>query len=558
MLLGLLLKLVWFLMVDMRIAIAQIDTTAGDLAGNAEKILRYVAEAKRGGACLVVFPEMALTGYPICDLVYEPDFLQENKAALERIAKSVSGIDAIIGFIDFDPKKKGEDGSVQKFNSAAFIRDGKILGVQNKTLLPTYDVFDERRFFTPAENWKVFSVMGKKIGITICEDMWDENYVFKPVDALVKKGAEIIVNISASPFHEGKFFERKELLQRHAKKGVSMVFANKAGVQDNGNDVLLFDGQSTALDGKGRVIAVGKRFEEELVVFDLGAKPVKEPPYDRDEETFQALVFGLWGYAQKCGFSKAVLGVSGGIDSAVVACIAAKAFGPKNVLGVTMPSRHSSGGSIDDSRALAKNLGIDFKEWPIEEIAALNSRMYSKAIGEELRGVAAENPQARLRGNALMTISNAQGRMLLATGNKTEIAVGYCTLYGDMAGGIEVIGDLSKANVYRIARYINKTMGNPIPKPSIEKIPSAELAPNQFDPFDYEMVSPLTDLIVEQAKTKAELLKAGFPEKEVLRIKKLVETTQFKRKQAPPVIRVTRRAFGSGRVYPIINKWKWD
>jgi NAD+ synthetase len=540
----------------MKIAIAQIDSTAGALVENREKILRFAEEAKARGCDLVVFPEMALTGYPICDIVYEPDFLAANKGELAEIAKCVRGINLIVGFIDFNLGVKGEDGSVQKFNSAAFVRNGRIIGVQHKALLPTYDVFDERRFFSPGLEWGIFESCGKRIGITICEDMWDENYACKPVDLLVKKGADMIINISASPFHIGTFFDRKELLLRHAKKGVAMVFANKVGVQDNGQDVLLFDGQSTVLNKKGELIALGQEFEERLVVFDPDAEPIKEPAYDKEAETFNALVFGLKGYAAKCGFSKAVLGLSGGIDSAVVACIAAESFGRKNVLAVAMPSRFSSAGSIEDSRIVAKNLGIDFIEWPIEEIAGLNRRTYKKIFGNELRGTAAENPQARLRGNTLMTISNAQNRLLVSTGNKTEIALGYCTLYGDMAGGLEVIGDLSKTNVYKLAGCINKKMGNPIPRAVIEKAPSAELAPNQFDPFDYKMVSPLVDSIVEATKTKAELLKE-FPLEEVLRIKMLVESAQYKRKQAPPVIRVTKKAFGSGRVYPIINKWRW-
>ncbi len=540
----------------MKLAIAQIDTVAGALQENGKKIGEFIGKAKKQGCSLVVFPEMVLTGYPICDLVYELDFLRANKKELERIASATKGISVVLGFIDFNEKEKSADGSIKKFNSAAIISDGKVVGTQVKSLLPTYDVFDEARFFTPATECGVFEVEGKKIGLTICEDIWDENYSEKPVDKLIKQGAEIIVNISASPFHLGKFAERKALAERHSSKGVLFIFANKVGSQDNGNDILVFDGNSIAANEKGEVIAVGKQFAEDLVVFDLNDKPAELPAFDESREIFEAIVFGLKGYAAKCGFKKAVLGLSGGIDSAVVACIAAKALGPENVLGVTMPSKFSSSGSVDDSRKLAENLGVEFKEWPIEEIVKINRENYEKTFGANLEGTASENPQARLRGNTLMTISNAQGRLLLSTGNKTELALGYCTLYGDMAGGVGVIGDLNKMQVYKIANYINKAMGKAVPASTIEKVPSAELAPGQEDPFDYEKVSPLVDMIIE-AKSKEEILKAGFEEELVVKLKRLVDLSQYKRKQAPPVIRVTRKAFGSGRVCPIINKWKW-
>jgi NAD+ synthase (glutamine-hydrolysing) len=540
----------------MRIGIAQIDSTAGDLAGNSRKIVEHVQKAKENACDLVVFPEMALTGYPVCDLAFEMDFLRGNKAELGRIARQVKGIAAIIGFIDFDLKEKGEDGTPKRFNAAALIKNKRVAGVQAKTLLPTYDVFDEKRFFAPSNGFTLFEVAGKKLGITICEDIWDENYAEKPVDRLLELGAELIVNISASPFHRGKLFERKHALEKHAKKGVPIVLANKVGVQDNGLDILVFDGQSVAMNKRAEAIAIGKRFEEQLLVFELDSKPAALPKSSPLEETLEALVFGVRGYAEKCGFSKAVLGLSGGIDSSVVACIAALALGKENVLAVSMPSRFSSRESIEDAKTVAKNLGIGFKEWPIEKMVGLNSESYAKIFGQKLEGTAAENPQARLRGNTLMTISNAQKRLLLGTGNKTEIALGYCTLYGDMAGGIEVIGDISKTTVYGLAEHINKKMESPIPKRVLQKAPSAELAPNQRDPFDYEKVSPLVDMIVQENKTKQELVETGFPKELVDRIKKLVESAQYKRKQAPPIIRLTKKAFGSGRIYPIINRWK--
>ncbi|MDP6670225.1 MAG: NAD+ synthase [archaeon] len=540
----------------MKIAIAQIDTTAGALFENGSKIIDYINKAKESGCDLVVFPEMALTGYPICDLVYEKDFLESNKRELERIAKATTGIATIVGFIDFDQHAFGDDGTLKKFNSAALLKGGKIIGRQSKTLLPTYDVFDEKRFFTAASQWNVFELYGKKIGITLCEDMWDEHYSIKPVDNLIEKGAELIINISASPFHVGKFSERRAVIERHASKGVDFVFANKVGVQDNGLDILVFDGQSMAVNNKSEFIAIGPMFLEQLIIFDVEGNKVSYAKADPANETFDSLVFALKGYAKKCNFQKAVLGLSGGIDSSVVVCIAAKALGSENVLGVTMPSRFSSKGSVEDSKEIAKNLGIEFKEWPIETVVKENSKNYLKVFGEQLKGTAAENPQARLRGNTLMTISNSQNRLLLSTGNKTEIALGYCTLYGDMAGGIEVIGDLSKIRVYSLAEHINKVMGNPIPKSVIDKPPSAELAPGQEDPFDYEKVSPLVDLIVEANKTREELIKTGFSRDLVEKMKKLVDSTQYKRKQAPPIIRISKKAFGSGRVYPIINKWE--
>jgi len=540
----------------MRIAIAQIDSTAGALQENAEKIVRYMGMAKVKGCALVVFPEMALTGYPLGDLLNETEMVLENKKLLQKLAKKAKGIAAVVGFVDIDEKKKGEDGLPVKFNAAALLHNERVAGVQHKRLLAPGDVFNEKRFFEAGKGSRVFRVAGKKIGITICGNMLDAHNKEKPVKELAAKGAKIVVGISASLFHAGKFRERKKAIQKHAAKGIGFVFANRVGVQDSGNDVLCFDGESIAANRNGGVVAVGKKFAEQLLVFDLQGKEVQEPGYEREEELFGALVFGLKGYAKKCGFSKAVLGLSGGIDSSVVACIAAKAFGAGNVLGITMPSRHSSKASVEDSKKLAKNLGIEFREIGIGELVKANEKKYVKAFGKKLVGVAAENPQARLRGNVLMTVSNAQGRLLVGTGNRTEIALGYCTLYGDMAGGIEAIGDVGKTGVYALAEYINNAMENPIPESVIEKSPSAELSPRQTDPFDYAIVSPLVDLIVEENRSAGELVRRGYKKCLVERIMKLVNGSQYKRKQVPPIIRASKRAFGMGRAYPIINKWK--
>ncbi|MCR4368471.1 MAG: NAD+ synthase [archaeon] len=540
----------------MKVAMAQIDTIAGDLEANTQKIILYIKKARKEGADMVVFPEMCLSGYPASDLLFEEAFLEEQKKKLDTIALECKGLTAVIGFVDFNKANISEDGSVKKYNSAMVITNGTKVGVQSKKLLPTYNVFDEKRYFSFTHESNIFYLKGKKFGVTICEDLWDKNYSLKPIRALLDKGAEIIVNISASPFHFGRFAQRMELFSGHTRNGCSVVFVNKVGCQDNGNDILVFDGQSMAFNERGQLVGLAGRFTEEMVVADLNSKShVDIPKFSYDEEVYNALVFSLKDYAQKSGFGKAVIGLSGGIDSSLCACIAVEALGKKNVLGVALPGKNNSPQSAADAKELAKKLGIEFREWDMNAQFEGFEKDFSKNLKAKLKGTALENLQPRLRMAALMGLSNSEERLLIGTGNKTEIALGYCTLYGDMTGGLEVIGDISKQNVYRLAKYASARLGNAISEKIFSKAPSAELAPKQKDPFDYEKVSPIVDLIVEKNYSVKMLKEEGHNKQLSEKTKAMVDAAQFKRKQAPPIIRVTERSFGAGRVYPIINKW---
>ncbi|HUK49753.1 MAG TPA: NAD+ synthase, partial [Terriglobales bacterium] len=501
----------------LRVAMAQMNPTVGDLDGNTRSILEYCQRAEDARADIVAFPEMAITGYPPLDLLppretrtpvndrrpEQEDFVRMNKECILNMAKDIQRIAAVVGFVDYDNRNL--------FNAAAIVSRGRVLSIVHKTLLPTYDVFDELRYFTPAgaNNPIDVDIKGRQIalGVSICEDIWDEEigYGVKVVDALCQRGARIILNLNASPFHDNKRDSRLHTMRGKVEKlKVPIFYVNMVG----GQDELVFDGESLALDAGGRLIAVGKDFEEDLVLADidlasgigLGAE-IAVPSYDREGEMFRAIVLGVRDYFRKTGFIHAIVGLSGGIDSSLVAVIAVEALGKQNVTGVSMPSRYSSEHSKNDAKTLATNLGIEFLSIPIESIFTSYENQLAPSFKGKTADVAEENLQSRIRGNILMALSNKFGHLVLATGNKTELALGYATLYGDMSGGLEVIGDVSKMEVYALARYCNRKCNlSVIPQNCFTKIPSAELRANQFDPFDYAVVSPLIDEIIENRR----------------------------------------------------------
>jgi NAD+ synthase (glutamine-hydrolysing) len=551
---------------------AQVDPTVGDLEDNARLVREYTRKAEETRADLVAFPEMVITGYPPLDLLpprevrppagtrkpEQEEFVRLNKQHVYELAKEIDKIAALVGFVDYDDS--------HLYNAAAFISDGKVVGVAHKTLLPTYDVFDELRYFTPAQtNNPIAMRIGEgevKFGASICEDIWDEQigYGIGVVNALRDRGASFIVNLNASPYHDKIREIRLGILRRKISElSVPIFYVNMVG----GQDELVFDGESLALDAKGRLIAVGKQFEEDLIVVDLDlpsgtglGKEVAEPSYNREAEMFSALALGVRDYFKKTGFKHALVGMSGGIDSSLVAVIAAEALGKENLTGVSMPSRFSSEHSRTDAELLARNLGIKFLSIPIEPIF----ESYEGQLRPQFKGrptdVAEENLQSRIRGNILMALSNKFGSLVLATGNKTELALGYATLYGDMSGGLEVIGDVSKMEVYALGRYYNRKAGSEvIPENCFTKIPSAELRPDQFDPFDYTVVSPMVDEIIENRLAADELIKKGFPELVVNDTLARVRKAEYKRRQAPPTIKITKKAFGLGWKMPIVNRF---
>ncbi len=555
----------------MRLGLAQINATVGDLDGNSELVIQTIRRAKEQGVDLIAFPELIITGYPPQDLLFDHEFLRLNRVALDRIIEHTRGISVIVGFADFD-----ELWNVN--NAAAIISDGHLIRVVHKTLLPTYDVFDEARYFRPASVDEIRPVeitIGNsqiRVGVEICEDLWDDAYETKVSQLLAQRGAQLIINISASPFHVGKGMERFELLREKAHEtGIPVFLVNLVG----GQDELVFDGQSAGCDPQGDPIAYGAAFEEDLILVDLDvmtgtADKIQFPPYDRDEEVFKALALGIRDYFRKTGFKKAVLGLSGGIDSSVTAAIAVEALGPENVIGVSLPSKFSSGHSKSDAELLAENLGIKYLTIPIQEIVDRYHETLETPLAD-LRNhfgidksrddpVADENIQPRVRGNILMDISNRLKDLrilVLNTGNKTELALGYCTLYGDMTGGVGVIGDVSKLEVYRLAEYVNRRAGRYIiPRGSIEKRPSAELRPDQYDPFDFDIVSPMVDEIVENRRSKRELIEMGYPPDVVEDVYSRVRRAEYKRWQAPPCIKITRKAFGMGWKMPIVNAYR--
>jgi NAD+ synthase (glutamine-hydrolysing) len=554
----------------MRIAMAQINTTVGDLEGNIEKIKEYVSNAKKNKADLVIFPELAITGYPPQDLLLENAFVKRNKELLEDLISHNCDVAGVIGFVDYKGKNL--------YNAAAVFIGNKLVGIAHKTLLPTYDVFDEDRYFKLAREEEIkpisMNLNGRKfkLGVEICEDLWDKNYETKVTYLLAKRGANIIVNISASPFYAGKRFEREKLLREKSRKNkVPIFYVNLVG----GQDELVFDGQSLAVDRSGNLIAIGKQFEEDLIITDIGpkkgvAEKVEPPLYHKEREMFDAVVLGIREYFRKTGFEKAIVGMSGGIDSSLTTCIAVEALGKENVIGVSMPSKFSGETGKKDAQKLAENLGICFIQFSIQNIVNTFEQSLEEplekirkyfGIGKERDDpVADENIQPRTRGNCLMDISNRLKDLkilVLNTGNKTELALGYCTLYGDMAGGIGALGDVSKLEVYKLARYVNDKAGREvIPSEVFLKRPSPELKENQFDPFDFDILSPLVNEIIENRRGKQELIAMGYSKAIVEDTYRRIRNAEYKRWQAAPCIKITPKAFGIGWKMPIINKYR--
>lgn len=554
----------------LRVAIAQINSTVGDLRGNAAKISRYIEKAKDSGTDIICFPELALCGYPPEDLLLKPKFISDNVFALKNLAKTVNGdVTAIVGFAD---------GATQEaYNAAAVIYNGKIKGVYRKIFLPNYGVFDEKRYFNPGDKLPVFGFGDFIFGVNICEDIW---YPDGPTKSQANAGARLILNINASPYYAGKFKQRQAIIAQQAKvNGVFVVYANLIG----GQDELVFDGQSMIVDNKGKVLACAKAFGEDLLIRDLEipvsrAKPskkiikiantlttVKEKLVIQQEpkilgaeaEVYQALVLGLKDYVLKNGFGKVIIGLSGGIDSSLVAALAVDALGKENVTGVFMPSRYSSGQSQEDAEALAKNLGIKLITISIEQIF----RFYLLVLEPHFTGLgrdtAEENLQARVRGNILMAFSNKFGWLVLTTGNKSEMSTGYATLYGDMAGGLAVIKDVPKTLVYKLSRHRNSLCLD-IPERVFTKAPTAELKPDQLDQDTlppYETLDAILKAYVEEDKDLAKIIALGFDQEIVNKTISMVDKNEYKRRQSPPGIKITPKAFGRDRRMPITNKY---
>jgi NAD+ synthetase len=561
-----------------KIALAQINPTVGDFDGNARKILDFARRAEQGGADLVMFSELSVSGYWPADLLEKPAFVARAGQVVEEIAAKTAGSSTaiILGYVTPAPHGSGK----HVRNSAALLRNGHIEFVQSKMLLPFYDVFDEQRYFAPAEKQRLFCLNGEDVALTICEDAWNDKsfwenrlYAVDPVEELMRAGGSIVLNISASPYWRDKRETRRRMLAAIARRHrAPVLMVNQVG----GNDSLVFDGSSIALDCNGDVIAQAKSFEEDLIFVDVKGcdrtKSREETPRPVDiyaqshrgaesssehEAIFNALVIGTRDYVRKCGFSKAIIGLSGGIDSALVAAIAVEALGKENVLGIGMPSPYSSPGSIDDSRKLAENLGIRFELIGISDLFA----EYNQALGPLFSGlkpdITEENIQSRVRGNLLMALSNKFNALVLTTGNKSEMSTGYCTLYGDMVGALAVIGDVVKTKVYALCRHVNRER-EVIPVNILEKPPSAELRPDQKDTDSlppYEVLDPILEAYVERYETPEAIAASQGVDIELVRkVVKLVERSEYKRQQAAPVLKVTAKAFGMGRRFPIAVK----
>ena len=573
----------------LRIGMAQINTTVGDFAGNQRQIKEAMAEASSLGANLITFPELAICGYPPEDLLLKPQFIEENLKSLGHIIEQSAGLNIVVGFID---------AKNDIYNAAAVIHDGKLVGVYHKIHLPNYGVFDENRYFKSGSEYPVYIIDGVAIGINICEDIWYEG---GPAAAQAYSGAEVLVNISASPYHFGKGNSRERMLATRASDNVVIIAYNNL---IGGQDELVFDGNSLLLDEKGRLIARGKQFEEDLIVADLdieavfqtrlhdprwrketllreeprwhgtrivvsevpaAAPDVPLPPRELQVrglpgEVYDALVMGTRDYVSKNGFDKVVIGLSGGIDSSLVAAIAVDALGASNVVGVAMPSRYSSPSSISDAKLLAHNLGIELITVPIETVFKAYLEVLAPSFAGTEPNVTEENLQARIRGNTLMALSNKFGWLVLTTGNKSEMATGYTTLYGDMAGGFAVIKDVPKTLVYELANYRNSLAGTElIPSTVIDKPPSAELKPDQRDSDtlpSYELLDPVLTAYVEEDKSVEQIVAKGFDQEMVEQVARLVDQSEYKRRQAPPGIKITPRAFGRDRRLPLTNRFK--
>jgi NAD+ synthase (glutamine-hydrolysing) len=583
----------------MRVALAQINPTSADLAGNTRRIIDAITAAADQRAELVVLPELCLPGYCIGDLVEDEGFLAANERALQEIAAATRGISAVVGFIDVDSTRVNDHGTVRKYNAAALVRDGRVLHRAHKSLLPSYRYFDDKRFFSPGETRLAVPMAptcSVKVGVSICEDLWDDYYAVKPLAELAAQNAGVIVNINASPFYPGKRRTRERLIKTHIERiRRPIVYVNTVGAADNGKNIIPFDGESLAYDASGRLVGVGRQFEEDLVVVDLDVStpepatadrrpPASDlPPDEPDREMYAALVMALRDYMRKVGFDRAVVAVSGGIDSALALAIAVDALGPDRVAAFNLPSRHNT----ETTKAIAKRLceafGVRYTVVPIQQIDDDMRAVFEGHAHPIQHNLTRENLHARIRGILMMAESNDTGALLISCGNETEIALGYATLYGDMCGGISLIGDLSKADVYALARYANRKHGREmIPADAFTIKPSAELAEGQFDPFDYAVVSPIVGEFVERRTSPAALVRqfeqrgldpARFkPDAEgrlpydkysleafraiVFDCFRRMRRSVYKRLQGPPIVVVSERAFGFDLRETIINEWE--
>ena len=549
----------------MKVTIAQINTTNGDLVGNTRKIIEGIEKARADGSDLVVFPEVATHGYTSQDWFQDADIIEHVLEPLESIIPATKGLTAVIGTIRPNEDKDGR----RLYNCAAVIHDGELLGFEDKTLLPEYDVFDDPRWFEPSDQRRIFDINGLKLGVVVCEDFWNDKtfwrerlYEYDPTDEVIAMGADVIVSVNASPFNKGKIKLRCDMVAHRAKlQKKPIVFVNLVG----GNDGIIFDGASLIADQEGDIILQAAAFKEfvETVELDVGKPDARGITGTECEAIRQALVLGIRDYAAKNSFKKAVIGLSGGIDSALVAALAAEAIGPENLLCVMMPSPFSSKGSINDSEELIANLGCEGRVESISDsfnVLVEQMHLHKPTHGGE--SVAAENMQSRLRGVILMAISNAEGRLLLSTGNKSELAVGYCTLYGDTNGGLAVLGDVLKTEVWQIARHINESAGREIiPNAIIDKKPSAELAPNQFDQDSlppYEVMDPIVKMYFEQKASPTQIIAAGHQADLVYNLLNKIEhpANEFKRRQLPPTLIISKNAIGIGRRRPVTHKYR--
>lgn len=544
----------------MKVFIAQLNPTVGALDTNRLAIEAAYRDGVAAGAHIVVVPELAVTGYPPRDLLEKREFIDAALATRDRLASATGETALVFGCIARTDKACGRP----LRNVAAVARAGKIVYEQAKSLLPTYDVFDELRYFEPADAAHTIELFGERVAISICEDFWFEQdvaglprYCTNPLDELLGRGCDLVINLSASPFNVGKRKTRYELFRRIARKHrVPIVYVNQVG----GNDELLFDGSSIVLGADGETVFCAAAFETDASLVPLAGPACDGTGMNAEEQIGRALTLGVRDYVRKCGFRDVVIGLSGGIDSAVTAAVAVEALGPEHVTGIAMPSPFSSEGSVRDARALAEALAIPLHLEPIDAIYAAFANRFHHLFSDDIFDVTHENVQARIRGALLMAWSNRRGALLLSTGNKSELAVGYCTLYGDMAGGLDVLGDVYKTSVYDVARWLNRN-GKMIPVATIEKPPSAELRPNQTDQDSlppYEVLDGILKLYIEEWREVEEVVAAGFDRTLVERIVRLVDTNEFKRSQAAPAIRVSTKAFGSGRQMPIAQQWRRD
>jgi len=545
--------------ITMKIALAQINPTIGDFPRNTEKIMAAAEKAKGLSCDLVVFSELVISGYPPRDLLEKRDFVDANLSHLQKLIASIKGIGVICGFVDKNLEKEGNP----LYNSAALFDEGKILYRVHKRLLPAYDVFDERRYFEPGTEYSSFLYKDRRIGLSICEDIWNDKDLFlrrlypvDPAERMIKEGANLLINIAASPYYVGKREFKWDMFQGIAKKyNVPLLYVNQVGA----NDSVLFDGISLAFDSQGQMCARARDFEEDMVVFDTHREKGDIHPISESDtqSLLNALIMGTRDYVRKCGFSKALVGLSGGIDSALTAYIAVQALGRENVIVIFMPSQYTAQENFEDTEKVAHNLGIRLYQVPIQGIFEEFLEELAPLFKDVATEVTGQNIQARIRGTILMGISNKFGCLLLSTGNKSELAVGYCTLYGDMSGGLAVISDVPKTIVYRIARLINKEE-KVIPERTIQKPPSAELKPDQLDQDDlpsYEVLDGILKAFIEDKKAAEEIIQMGFEPSIVRDIMNRVDRNEYKRHQAPPGLKVTTKSFGYGRRYPIAQKY---